>query len=64
MRIDDVLYVDPYMLGRYSKESITFYFGYGGKGFKYFTKYFDDVLDILQSKEYNDKKKEHKKYKK
>lgn len=52
MRIDNDLYVGPYILGRSSKDAITFHFRNGGKGFEYFTKYFEMTWKFLSSDSY------------
>lgn len=47
MRIDTTLYVGPYILGISSKSSITYHFKDPGKGFDYFTKYFENTWKII-----------------
>lgn len=48
MRIDSDLFVGPYILGNSSKNSITFHFKKGGKGFDYFEEYFKTTWDTLE----------------
>ncbi len=42
-RMDDVLYVGPYMYDIVSQQTITFKFVKGGKGFTLYTRYFDKL---------------------
>lgn len=42
-RMDDVIYVGPYMLDIDSQQTITFKYLEGGKGFKTYSEYFEDL---------------------
>ena len=42
-RIDNVVYIGPYMYNILSQQTITAKFSKGGKGFKLFTNYFEDL---------------------
>ncbi len=42
-RINDVIYVGPYLLNKDSKNTITFKFQKDGKGFNYYHKYFEEL---------------------
>ena len=42
-RMDDLLYVGPYMLNIDSQQTITFKYVKGGKGFKTYSEYFEDL---------------------
>ena len=42
-RIDNTIYVGPYMLEIDSQQTITFKYVEGGKGFKMYSEYFDDL---------------------
>lgn len=42
-RMDDILYVGPYMLEIDSQQTVTFKYENGGKGFKMYSEYFEDL---------------------
>ena len=47
-RIDDVVYVGPYLYNIASQQTITYKYGQNGRGFKFYTRYFEELW-------YNDK---------
>lgn len=42
-RVDDHLFVGPYMYGRSSQQTFSYEFEYGGLGFQYWTTYFEEL---------------------
>lgn len=42
-RMDDIIYVGPYMYKKASSDTITYKFVNGGKGFEYYRKYFESL---------------------
>lgn len=44
-RIDDVLYVGPYLFGRASQATLTYKYEKGGLGYKEYTEYFESLWD-------------------
>ena len=53
-RIDDDLYVGPYMYDIVSQQTITAKFSAGGKGFNLYTRYFEDLWNNSSLCEYPD----------
>jgi hypothetical protein len=44
-RIDDDLYIGPYLYGKESQQTISYRYNCYGKGFKYYTRYFNDLWE-------------------
>ncbi|MCQ2582589.1 MAG: hypothetical protein MJ160_01665 [Treponema sp.] len=42
-RMDDIIYIGPYLLNKDSKNTITFKFQEGGKAYSYYHKYFEEL---------------------
>lgn len=42
-RVDDNVFVGPYLFGRESQQLITYEFKKGGRGFEYYSNYFEDL---------------------
>ncbi len=61
-RVDNHVFIGPYLYGKTSQQTITYEFGKGGNGYTYYTKYFEDLWNgigtELQFREY--KKCKHK----
>lgn len=49
-RMDDFMYVGPYLYKKDSSDTITFKFVNGGKGFEYYRKYFDSLWNNSELK--------------
>lgn len=52
-RVDDHLFLGPYMYGRSSQQTFSYEFKYGGLGFQYWTTYFEELwlnIDLSKSK--------------
>ena len=57
-KIDDNLYVGPYLYGKESQQTISYRFSPNGKGFKYYSNYFETLWNSPMMKELNEVKKE------
>ena len=57
-KIDDNLYVGPYLYGKESQQTISYRFSPNGKGFKYYSNYFETLRNSPMTKELNEVKKE------
>lgn len=60
-RSDNVLYVGPYWYGKGSQQTITYKYLKGGKGFKLYSDYFEELWGNAQLSEVLTKEKEFKK---
>lgn len=57
-KIDDNLYIGPYLFGKESQQTISYRFLPSGLGYKYYTEYFDDLWNNPIMKELSDVKKD------
>ena len=52
-RVDNHVFVGPYLFGKDSQQMITYEFEKGGKGFDYYTNYFDSLWNGTSAPELN-----------
>ena len=52
-RVDNHVFVGPYLFGKDSQQMITYEFEKGGKGFDYYTNYFDSLWNGTSTPELN-----------
>ena len=46
-RLDDVLYVGPYLYGRASQATLTYKYKKGGMGYREYSRYFEDLWNDM-----------------